>query len=154
MGILDDPQTCNGIDNEWELCTPELFESTDVIMHSIISNPQYKLPQSAPDGNYCLANVGIEKKNNPMSFSILYTYPNPFNPTTTIRFKIGLETSYTTSLQIIDVTGRLVETLVKGALLAGDYEIQWNATQSSSGVYFVELISGEKRQVQKLLLLK
>ena len=53
MGILDDIQTCNGIDNEWELCTPELFESIDVIMHSIISDPTYKLPQNAPDGNYC-----------------------------------------------------------------------------------------------------
>ena len=89
-----------------------------------------------------------------MSFSILYTYPNPFNPTTTIRFNVGLETSHTTSLQIFDVTGRLVETLVNGELLAGDHEIQWNASQSSSGVYFVELIAGEKRQIQKLLLLK
>ena len=53
MGILDDIQTCNGIDNEWELCTPELFESIDVIMHSIIENPIYMLPQNAPDGNYC-----------------------------------------------------------------------------------------------------
>jgi len=53
MGILDDTQTCNGIDNEWELCTPELFESTDVMMYSIISNLDYKLPQNAPDGNYC-----------------------------------------------------------------------------------------------------
>ena len=53
LGILDDPQTCNGIDNEWELCTPELFESTDVIMHEIISDLSFKLPQNAPDGNYC-----------------------------------------------------------------------------------------------------
>ena len=53
MGILDDPQTCNGINNEWELCTPELFESIDIIMHGIISDPTYKLPQNAPDGNYC-----------------------------------------------------------------------------------------------------
>jgi len=53
MGILDDTQTCNGIDNEWELCTPELFESTDVSMYDIITDPQYKLPQLAPDGNYC-----------------------------------------------------------------------------------------------------
>ena len=53
MGILDDPQTCNGIDNEWELCTPELFESTDIAMHAIVNNPDYKLPQLAPDGNYC-----------------------------------------------------------------------------------------------------
>jgi hypothetical protein len=53
MGILDDTQTCNGIDNEWELCTPELFESTDVSMYTILTDPQYKLPQLAPDGNYC-----------------------------------------------------------------------------------------------------
>ena len=53
LGILDSPQTCNGIDNEWELCTPELFESTDVLMYSIIANQNYKIPQSAPDGNYC-----------------------------------------------------------------------------------------------------
>jgi len=53
MGILDDTQTCNGIDNEWELCTPELFEATDVSMYSILTDTQYQLPQSAPDGNYC-----------------------------------------------------------------------------------------------------
>ena len=53
MGILDDVQTCNGIANEWEPCTPELFESTDVIMHGLITNPMFKIPQLAPDGNYC-----------------------------------------------------------------------------------------------------
>ena len=53
MGILDDPQTCNGIDNEWELCTPELFESTDISMYQILTDSMYKLPQLPPDGNYC-----------------------------------------------------------------------------------------------------
>ena len=53
MGILNDTQTCNGIDNEWELCTPQLFESTDVSMYAILTDPQYKLHQLAPDGNYC-----------------------------------------------------------------------------------------------------
>ena len=53
LGILDNPQTCSGIDNEWELCTPELFESTDLTMHSVLTNLEYKLPQLAPDGNYC-----------------------------------------------------------------------------------------------------
>ena len=53
MGILNDTQTCNGIDNEWELCSPELFESTDLAMHAVVNDPQYRLPQLAPDGNYC-----------------------------------------------------------------------------------------------------
>lgn len=53
MGILNDIQTCNGIDNEWELCTPELFQSTDILMYELISDLSNKLPQNAPDGNYC-----------------------------------------------------------------------------------------------------
>ncbi len=53
MGILNDTQTCNGINNEWELCTPELFQNTDVAMYGLITNPIYKIPQLAPDGNYC-----------------------------------------------------------------------------------------------------
>jgi hypothetical protein len=53
MGILNDPQTCAGIANEWEPCSPELFETTDVIMHGVVNNPNYLLPQIAPDGNYC-----------------------------------------------------------------------------------------------------
>lgn len=53
MGILDDIQTCNGIDNEWELCTPELFQSTDILMYELISDLSNKLPQNSPDGNYC-----------------------------------------------------------------------------------------------------
>ena len=71
MGILDDPQTCNGIFNEWELCTPELFESTDVIMHSIISNLDYKLPQNAPDGNYCPSQVFVGDVNEDGIINIL-----------------------------------------------------------------------------------
>ena len=56
MGILDDSQTCSGIANEWELCSPELFESIDTIMHSVINNSNFLLPQIAPDGNYCPIN--------------------------------------------------------------------------------------------------
>jgi len=56
MGILDDPQTCSGIFNEWEPCSPELFQNTDILMHSLITDTQYKLPLLAPNGNYCPSN--------------------------------------------------------------------------------------------------
>ena len=56
MGILNDVTTCNGIANEWEPCTPELFEETDLMMHALINNSEFKLPQLAPDGNYCPGN--------------------------------------------------------------------------------------------------
>ena len=52
MGILDDSQTCNGIANEWELCSPELFENGDVLMYALITDPAQLLPQIAPNGTY------------------------------------------------------------------------------------------------------
>jgi len=152
MGILSDTQTCTGIANEWEPCTPELFESTDTLMFNLVTDPENKLPQLAPDGNYCPANVGITKNTNPVSFSILSNYPNPFNPTTTIQFSVSTMTI--ASLGIYDISGRLVETLVRGDFEAGEHEVIWNAVNHSSGIYFVELTSGKNRSVQKLVLLK
>ena len=64
MGILNDIQTCNGIDNEWELCSPELFESIDTTMYAIVNDSQYKLPQLAPDGNYCPSEIISGDLNN------------------------------------------------------------------------------------------
>mgnify|MGYP004357588411 CR=1 FL=1 len=53
MGILNDPQTAAGIANEWEPYNASLLQSMDILMYSLITDPQYKLPQLAPDGNYC-----------------------------------------------------------------------------------------------------
>jgi hypothetical protein len=52
MGILDDPQTCSGIANEWELCSKELLEEGDVLIYALITDPNQPLPQLAPDGEY------------------------------------------------------------------------------------------------------
>ena len=71
MGILNDNQTCNGIDNEWELCTPDLFASTDIMMHALITNPLFKLPQLAPDGNYCPDAYILGDINEDVSVNIL-----------------------------------------------------------------------------------
>lgn len=57
-------------------------------------------------------------------------------------------------LTVYDITGRVVDVLVNGKIESGQHEIQWNASQYSSGLYFVELFAGKKRDVQKLILLK
>jgi hypothetical protein len=80
------------------------------------------------------------------------SYPNPFNPITTIKFSV--ETFHATSISIYNLTGRLVETLVNERLLSGKHEITWNASSQPSGVYFVKLSNGESVQTQKLILLK
>ena len=67
MGILDDAQTASGIANEWEAYNDTLLQSMDTLMYALITDTQYKLPQLAPDGNYCpnvtsISEINIERK--------------------------------------------------------------------------------------------
>ena len=59
MGLLDNNIICNGISDEWELCTQEDFENIDNLMYTIITDPVFKIPQIAPDGNYCVNQSAI-----------------------------------------------------------------------------------------------
>ena len=107
------------------------------------------------DVNFYAGNVEISKDLiKPNQILLFPAYPNPFNPVTTIRFNIPIETQNTTSLQLFDVKGRPVESLVNKVLQTGQYEIEWSASGMPSGVYFAELVSGNYRQVQKLVLMK
>jgi hypothetical protein len=63
MGILDDPQTASGIANEWEPYNAALLQSMDVLMYALITDPAYKLPLLAPDGNYCPSATSISEIN-------------------------------------------------------------------------------------------
>ena len=89
----------------------------------------------------------------PKEFALYQNYPNPFNPVTTIRFDV-VETQHTTSLRIYDITGRMVETLVNEKLEPGQHEIQWNASQHASGVYFLRMNAVSFTKTQKMILLK
>jgi len=83
------------------------------------------------------------------------SYPNPFNPTTTITFSIPVvETRHALSLQGYDITGRLVETLAHGITAPGTHTVKWDASEFSSGVYFVHMVAGDYSKTQKVLLLK
>ena len=88
----------------------------------------------------------------PKEFVLYPAYPNPFNPTTTIRFNIVITDA--SLLEIYDITGQMVETLVNERLLSGKHEIIWNASNQSSGVYFVRLSNSTFQQTKKLILLK
>ena len=94
----------------------------------------------------------IQPLNMPSQLALFSSYPNPFNPTTTIRFSINRKSE--TSIHIFDITGKMVHTLSEGTMDAGMHEIQWNASVHASGVYYVQLTSGNKTEVQKILLLK
>ena len=107
------------------------------------------------DVNFYAGNVEISKDLiKPNQILLFPAYPNPFNPLTRIRFNIPFETQHATSLQLFDINGRSVESLVNRVMQTGQYEIEWSASGMPSGVYFAELVSGNYRQVQKLVLMK
>ena len=90
----------------------------------------------------------------PAEFALYQNYPNPFNPVTTIRFDIPVDTYRNTSLRIYDINGHAVETLVNEKLEPGQHIIQWNASQHSSGVYFLRMETALFTKTQKMILLK
>lgn len=98
-----------------------------------------------------------EVKNFPLSFSLSQNYPNPFNPNTKIRYTIpGVETLLATSVQlkVFDILGNEVATLVDEYKPAGSYDVDFDASYLSSGVYFYKLQAGSFVETRKLMLLK
>ncbi len=92
-------------------------------------------------------------------YELYQNYPNPFNPTTKIRFVIpDVETLRATSLQtglaIYNILGKKIATLVNEYKQPGTYEIEFNAANLSSGVYFYRLTAGNFSETKKMVLLR
>ncbi|RJP64835.1 MAG: T9SS C-terminal target domain-containing protein [Ignavibacteriales bacterium] len=88
----------------------------------------------------------------PNEFFLSQNYPNPFNPSTTIRYSIPELSNV--SIKVYDVLGREVATLVDEEKPAGNYQVQFNAENLKSGIYFYTLKAREFSQTKKLTLLK
>ncbi|MBI5402782.1 MAG: T9SS type A sorting domain-containing protein [Ignavibacteriae bacterium] len=85
-------------------------------------------------------------------FELFQNYPNPFNPTTNIKYQIS-STGFV-SLKIYDLLGKEVVTLVNEKQESGEYEVIFNGSGLSSGVYFYRLSSGDFSDVRKMILMK
>ena len=115
-----------------------------------------------------LPNITSTNEENPTvisEFNLYQNYPNPFNPTTTIEYSIPSNVKSETSkakliaqvsvqLNIYDALGNVVKTLVKKNQRPGNYKINFDATDLSSGVYFYQLKTDHFIQSKKMLLLK
>ena len=82
----------------------------------------------------------------------LSNYPNPFNPSTKINYKLH-NTSYV-QLNVFDITGRHIAKLVDAKQYAGNYEVQFNAVDLPSGVYYSVLTAGEKVERSRMVLIR
>jgi hypothetical protein len=90
--------------------------------------------------------------NIPSDFYLSYNFPNPFNPSTKIRFSVP-HTSIVV-IEVFDILGNEIETLVNEEKQTGTYEITWYAEQVPSGVYFYRLQAGEFIETKKMLFLR
>jgi len=95
----------------------------------------------------------------PRAFTLSQNAPNPFNPSTTISYQVPEGQNASVKLNVYDISGRLVATLVDEVREAGSYTVFWDGTDRngrkvSSGVYFYRMVAGDYVQTRKMVMLK
>jgi len=133
----------------------------DVIVLTVTGNLFYGTPIEGYD---CVIIKSKGKKNNqstsideisvasPKSYALYSNYPNPFNPTTTIRYALPEDSRVEVS--IYNTLGQKVTTLVNDQQSAGEYRIQWQPLDLPSGVYIISFGAGDYHQIRKMLYVK
>ncbi len=124
----------------------------------------YRLKQIDYDGTFEFSEVlEVQSGNIPEQFTLYQNYPNPFNPTTTIKYTVpglsGNQTLQHVTLDIYDILGNKVRTVVSGEKQPGVYEVEFSAFNDdgsalSSGTYLYRIQSGNFSSVKKMILLR
>lgn len=96
-----------------------------------------------------ITNISILTPDN---FSLGQNYPNPFNPST--KFKFAITKMGNVNVSVYDINGKKADELVKGFYNAGVYEVSWDASKHSSGVYFYTIVTNEFTETKRMLLVK
>jgi hypothetical protein len=100
------------------------------------------------------ASVGVKAISSeiPKEFSLGQNYPNPFNPVTNIQF--GIPKNSFVTIKVFDLLGREVSVLVNEYKEAGSYDVNFNASGLSSGLYFYRIEAGSFKGIKRMVLLK
>ena len=136
MGLLDDPQICNAISNEWEPCSPVLFAATDVLASALITDPDFGIPLNAPDGVYCSTTDVVSPLLSGQDVGILAWSPSPGTLTAKIQGlpqqSLNLSLNMSSTLQVYSSSG---------ALLYNGGETHLKLEGLATGTYFVHCAS-------------
>ena len=131
--------------------SPENYSYTDTKI--IPAKYNYRLKQTDDNGSYKYYYFNTEVIiTGPAAYSLSQNYPNPFNPNTTIRYSI--KNAGLVKLEIYDILGRKVATIVNEEKPAGNYGANFNGSNLSSGIYFYKLSTGSFTQIRKMQMLK
>ncbi|MDP2304034.1 MAG: T9SS type A sorting domain-containing protein [Ignavibacteria bacterium] len=132
--------------------SPKNYSYTDNLV-SPTGKYLYRLKQIDNNGKFTYSNVvNVDIENIPTDYTFYQNYPNPFNPTTTIKF--GLPKEGIVTLEVYNLIGEKVATLVNKELTAGYHSIDFNGSSLSSGIYLYKLAVGEFTSTKKFVLMK
>ena len=112
----------------------------------------YRLRQIDFDGSQHFSEIIEIKQSRPTLFELASVHPNPFNTSTQIAFKLAADASV--DIDVFDINGRRIVTLLNGHRRAGEHKIIWHAESVPSGSYFIRMQTAHNVQFLKCLLLK
>jgi photosystem II stability/assembly factor-like uncharacterized protein len=151
----------------WNKGMPKANIITEMsIIDSVRENGKYYIIASTYGRSMWLRNIAEDDlvvtkvKNTSLptdKYVLNQNYPNPFNPTTTIKYEIqgqALNDKIPVSLRVYDILGREVAILANEQQNPGYYEIEWNASEHPSGIYFYQLSAGSFLETRKMILIK
>ncbi|MBP9084356.1 MAG: T9SS type A sorting domain-containing protein [Bacteroidia bacterium] len=121
----------------------------DLILNKTVAQIVYDSNYVIPDSISYVDNEPLGSVNN---FDLMQNYPNPFNPTTTISYNVP----FTSNIRIVvyDILGTEIKTLMNEEKIKGEYQLQFDATGLSSGVYYYSIFANDFAQTKKMILIK
>ncbi|HQJ46354.1 MAG TPA: T9SS type A sorting domain-containing protein, partial [Ignavibacteriaceae bacterium] len=128
----------------------EIGAGADVCAGSITGSGQI-----IGSGTICGNPTDVETEDQislPKDFALAQNYPNPFNPSTIIEYQLPKVSNV--SLKVYDILGNEIVTLVNENKEAGNYEVEFNASRISSGIYFYKLQADNKTFIKKMSVIK
>jgi hypothetical protein len=129
---------------------PRSYVYTDVTAELGVN--YYRLKQVDYNGKYAYSDVVEIDVTAPLTFDLAQNYPNPFNPSTSIKYSVP--ESGNIRLSVFNIVGEEVAVLADGFTQAGFYEVTFDASNLSTGVYLYKLQSANSVQTKKMMLLK
>lgn len=159
-------QYCYDLENGWVMLSAQPDSGANILVEASVS---WDMDMGITNwdqnkGNYLFINTSnpvfvANEENLPEDFILYQNYPNPFNPKTNISYTIPASLNPSkggtlVTLKIYDILGSEIVTLLNEEQPAGTYEVGFNASQLSSGIYFYQLTAGEFIQTKKMIYLK
>ena len=131
--------------------SPNTYSFTDESLS--FGKYSYRLKQIDNDGKYSYSSeVEVEIENIPTDYVLFQNYPNPFNPSTTIKF--GLPKDSKVVLEVYNIIGERVATLINQEMSAGYHNINFKGNELSTGIYIYRITANEFTSTKKFILMK